>query len=253
MGWRAVSWLIVLVGCAHPRGLPQSGVEALQQAAAEPRGELVYEGTVRAIGDDAEPLYRYERRVADEGDGLCSSHLTIDPDGEPVLVHRAVHSDGYTLTSFREVHAQTGLIGDVQVHGDGTASFRTVVDGRLRQREERAGAPLQVGPTLFGYVRENWDALLDGERLPIRFVVLDKGRSYRFVLEVSEGPEGVVVEMVPASPLLAMALPTTRMVFDGDRRVLRYEGRVPPLRRAGRRLVPLDAVVSYRHITAAYR
>jgi len=252
MGRRAVPWLLVLAGCIHPRGLPQSGLDALSQAAAEPRGALVYEGTVRGMGDDTEVLYRYERRVKDEGDRLCSSHLTFAPDGEPVLLHRAVHSDGYGLTSFREVHGQTGLIGDVQVHVDGSASFRTVVDGRVRQREEREGAPLQVGPTLFGYVLENWDALIDGERLPVRFVVLERARSYRFVLEASPGPEGAVVEMVPASPWLALVLPRMRMVFDGERRVLRYEGRVPPLRRVGRRLVPLDAVVSYRHV-AAYR
>jgi hypothetical protein len=45
-----------------------------------------------------------------------------------------------------------------------------------------------------------------------------------------------------------------RFVFDtATRKILRYEGRVPPMRARGRGLKPLDARVEYTYVSQAYR
>jgi hypothetical protein len=222
----------------------------LRRASDSP-GELVYEGAVAHRDAEAPPLFRYERRV--EGDGR-SSHLTFAADGDLVLLHQAVHSPRYELLRFREVHAQTGLAGQVDVHADGSATFRTTVGGRTRSRVEAPRDPLQVGPTLFGYVLEHWDSLLSGNPLPLRFVVLDRRRSFRFELERVDGPPGTTCfEMSPTHPLVALVVPRAELVFDEDRSILRYSGLVPPREEVGGRLERLDATVTYEHVADRYR
>lgn len=240
----------------QPAHRPPLEVTAALHLAATPTtlGTLVYEGTVRRQGADGAPLYRYERRVSDLEGTVRSTHLTSTPSGAPVLLHQADHSPTYQLVGFREIHSQTGLVGQVDVHPDGTATFRTTVDGRTRTRVEPPGDPLHVGPTLFGHVLRHWDSLVAGEVHLIRFAVLDQRRSYRFALRKVDGPEDATTfEMAPRSRLVGLMLPRTTMVFDRDRNVVRYSGRVPPLEEVGRRQRPLDATVTYELTAETYR
>ncbi|MCB9695038.1 MAG: hypothetical protein H6736_24810 [Alphaproteobacteria bacterium] len=154
-----------------------------------------------------------------------------------------------------KIHSQTGLVGEVEVAPDGTATFRTTLDGRTRTRVQGpAEEPLQAGPTLFGHVLRHWDALVAGETRVIRFVVLERRRAFRFGVRLADSPAGTTAfEMTPASPLVAMGVPRGRIVFDQDRRVVRYEGLVPPLEGVGGRLRRLDASVTYEHTAGPYR
>ena len=232
------------VACHHPPAPVTDDLRAAMHGIAEETRE--YRGDVYALGSDEAPMYRYERHEWASGDARISTHVTSTPEGEPVVVHAATHSPTYALVRFREVQAQRGLVGQVEVGADGAATYTTTVDGRTRTRVEPPGDPLHVGPTLFGHVREAWEALAAGEPLRVRFVVLERRRSYRFVLKQVDGPPGTTtIAMVPTNPLVALALPHTRMVFDPDQRVLTYRGRVPPLRPVGGRFAPLDAMVRY--------
>lgn len=247
---RALLAALCLAACQHTHPLPPDAAAALR---LDPAGAPIYEGTVRRDAADP-PLFRYERHVLDLDRGVRSSHRTFTPAGEPVLLHQADHSASHALVKFHEVQSQTGLVGWVDVAADGTATFQTTVNGRTRTRVEGPGDPLLVGPTLFGYVREQWDSLLDGEVHPIRFVVLDRRRSYRFALQAVDGQDGTrTFEMVPTSLLVRLALPRTTLVFDPDGTIVRYTGRVPPLEAVGRRHEPLDATVTYALAADAYR
>jgi len=185
---------------------------------------------------------------------VISRHTTYSADGRAVLTHTSSHTHGYDLTQFREVHGQTGLVGQIDVQADGRAHYQITRGTRTTTRTEPAGAPLQTGPTLFGWALAHWDALVAGEELPLRFVVLSKGRSYRFTLRRVAGEEGLVtLQLRPRSFFVALGVPRTVIVFDHDQRVVRYEGLVPPLEPVGRRLRPLDATVTYTHRSADYR
>lgn len=253
---RGLAVVLSLVACSSTHQLPVQAAAELHRAAhpEDDRGESIYEGSVRRRNGQGPALYRYERRVHDLEDGLRSSHVTYGIHGDPILLHQADHDVTYALIRFRELHAQTGLVGEVAVDPDGTATFRTTVDGRTRTRVEPPGEPLHAGPTVFGHVLSRWETLIAGESEVIRFVVLQRGRSFRFRLRHVDGRSGVqTFEMVPTDPLVRLGVPRIEMTFDEGRRIVRYSGPVPPLERVGERLRPLDATVTYTHHSPVYR
>lgn len=214
----------------------------------------MYEGRVGRRDAVGPPLFRYERRVFDRHDGLRSVHVTFSPTGEPVVLHQADHTVDYELVGFREVHAQTGLVGEVVVADDGAATFSAMVDGRTRTRVEAPGDPLHVGPTLFGYVLENWDSLVAGDVHPIRFVVMKNRRSYAFELEVVHAEsESVTFEMRASQWFVRLGVPSMELAFDRNRDIVRYAGLVPPLDQHGDHLKRLNATVTYVLESEPYR
>jgi hypothetical protein len=239
--------LLALLGCG-PAMLPADAEARLLLAAQEPDalGERIYEGRVARRDGEGLELFRYERRILDLEEGLFASHLTRSVSGEPVVLHQALQSWDHQLLSFEEIHAQTGLVGQLWVASDGTASFESTQDGRTKTRQERPGEPLHVGPTLFGYVQVNWASLLDGASHRVRFAVLEDLRSYDFDLVLVDAqPEETTFEMRASNPVVALGVPTMRLVFDSDQEILRYSGLVPPLEELDGRLEKLDATVTY--------
>jgi hypothetical protein len=252
----SVVFAVGTTACQHTHILPEGASTALRSAADSPTilGGLVYQGTVTRRGTDATVLFRYERRVLDLDEGLRSSHVTLSAAGTPVVMQRADHSASYELSGFQEIHVQTGLVGQVDMGVDGTATYRTTVDGRTRTHVEPPGEPLHVGPTLFGYALENWDSLVAGNTHAFRFAVLQQRRSYRFELRKIDGPDGTTTfEMSPTNRLVALAVPPAQLVFGHDRNILQYAGLVPPLQEVGSRLKRLDAAVTYEHTSEVYR
>lgn len=239
-----------LVACKAPPQLPPEEEAALVLAAEQPEslGALRYEGEVFPLEEPGPALFRYERRVMDRGEALCASHLTLSPSGVPVVLHQAEQGADLALLAFEEIHAQLGLVGRLEVDAEGSAHFETWIDGRHQQRREAPGAPLVVGPTLFGYVQANWDSLVDGEVHTLRFVVLADRRAYRFELQqLPEDRDTTVFEMRAANPLLALGVPTMTLVFDAERKIVSYSGRVPPMVEDQGALESLDAEVRYTH------
>ena len=235
-----------LTACPHPGSSRTDGLTELlrAEAAAAVSGTRVYEGDVFPRGTEALPVYRYERWV-DTGRGPArATHLTYSAEGVPLVLQQAVYSESAELESFFEVHAQTGLVGRVVVAADGSATFETTVSGRTRTRTEGPGAPLVVGPTLFSVVQKHRTLLETGASVPIRFVVLERLGSVRFVLRrVETGPGADVYELAPAGRLTGWIVPTARLELDGAGRILRYDGLVPPQDPGGRK--NLDASVVY--------
>jgi hypothetical protein len=245
-------FLLLSSACA-PRAhdLPAAAQARLDALTADPSplGALVYRGEV--VTGDGVP-FTYERRVRQTDHGAVASHLTRDAEGRAVVLHTARHDETYTVAGFEELHAQRGLVGSLSVD-DGVA-YEVSVAGASTRHTEPLDAPVHVGPTLFGFARTHWDALLAGETRPLRFAVLDAGRSYRFRLShhTSDGEE-VVLRLVATDPLVRLAVGPMDLVFDStSRQILRYDGPVPPMRRDGDRLHPIDAVVHYTH-HAPYR
>jgi hypothetical protein len=130
---------------------------------------------------------------------------------------------------------------------DHRVAFESTRGGRTRRRVERVDAPVVVGPTLFGWALAHWDALLRGEAQTLRFAAIDVGRTYGFRLALAEHDASTtVLSFTATSAIVRAAVPPMRLVFDTKtRKILRYEGRVPPMLADGRGLSPLDARVEY--------
>lgn len=254
----AAATLGIFTACAGAVGrpLPADARASLTRAAAAPAsvGEQIYEGRVFSLDGGNAPLFRYERRVRPSADGFDSTHLTYDASGAIVVSQRATHTAGYELRRAELVHAQTGVTASVVVAGT-RASF-TLDEGRgARTFTEDVTDPVVAGPTMFGYILANWDALNRGETRSIRFAVLERGETIGFRLaRVASGTGRTTIRMRAANPVLRLAIADTFFQFETEtRRIVEYTGRVPPMKTVGARLHTLDARVTYQFVAPAFR
>ena len=212
-------------------------------------GTRIYVGNV--FGTEGTAMFRYTRDSRVQGDTWTSVHTSRSvPDGQLVVAQAAEHDASYRLHRYVEDHEQLGIRSEVIAEGTDSLAYTRHKGGRVRRRTEHLRAPAVTGPTLFGFVATHWDRLHSGEKVPVQFVVAERGRSYAFTLEMTEpGSEFTVVAMRASRPLLRLSIPTMQMTFHtATRAIVRYEGRIPP-RWEGR---AVDARVEYEHI-APYR
>jgi hypothetical protein len=257
---------IALCACAvRPTALPQGDRDRLAHtAAADDR--LVYDGVVfeQNAPTGASPVFRYERRVREEGSQRVSTHLTFAPTesagaptesaGAPMISLAATHTLGFDFVSLEAIDAQRGFVAGARMLDAHRVAFESTRGGRTRRRVERVDAPVVVGPTLFGWALAHWDALLRGEAQTLRFAAIDVGRTYGFRLALVERDASTtVLSFTATSAIVRAAVPPMRLVFDTTtRKILRYEGRVPPMLADGRGLSPLDARVEYTFAAPTY-
>jgi hypothetical protein len=226
-------------------------------------GALVYQGAVFAQdGTDTTPVFTYERRVVDAAEGTtAAAHVTRTPGGSVVISEEAQFGPGYRFQRFDAINAQIGHSGSAVVSADGRRiDYRLVDNGRVSTASESVDAPVVSGPSLHGFILEHWDQLAPGARLPVRFVVLAKKQTYGFDIRrvVERGPRQrpgtTSFTITPSSIFVRLAIAPLTVTFDdATRNVVRYEGRVPPLREVQGKLEAFDARVDYTMAVASYR
>lgn len=218
-------------------------------------GDRVYRADVRSLKDpDAPPLYVYTRHVQTIGSGLAASHLTYLPSGELIIEERVTSSGHHRFQRLDVANRQTGLAGSVALDADHN-QLRFERSDSAQSKDERATAPVVAGPHLHGHILQHWDRLTKGERLPIRMVVLARMETLGFTMGWVESTNEVTrFQITPSHFLIRLVVSPLQVVFDNaTRRVVRYEGRVPPMRDVGHKLVDLDAAVDYHWDADRYR
>lgn len=264
-----VSTLIATVAAAA--GLAGASVPALDAAgqarlanhrqAPAAAGDLIYRGAVfEQGGAAASPLFTYERRVGRSAEGLTmAAHVTRTAVGEVVIAEEAHFAPGYSLRRFEAANAQLGYSGSVVVSEDGRhLEYRLVQNGRVTTATEDVHAPVVSGPSLHGFILQRWDELVPGRSLPVRFIVMAEKQTYGFVIRRVRPQDGNPAHssfsIAPSSWFVRLALKPLTVTFDNaTRNVVRYEGRVPPMRELEGRLKPLDARVDYTTMHTGYR
>lgn len=259
----ALSVAVTLAAGAATPSLDQAGqalLDAYRQTPAS-AGALVYRGTVfpqdRAHGA---PLFNYERRVSFVAEGHeAAVHMTQAPDGEVIIAEVAQYAAGYALHRFDATNKQLGHSGSVVLSNGGRhLEFRLLDNGKLSTASEDVDAPVVSGPSVHGFILHHWDLLARGEPLPVRMIVLAQKQTYAFNIRRVEGNGGEAGNasflITPSSWLVRLALKPLSVTFDkATRNVVRYEGRVPPMRQFDGRLKTLDARVDYTMAMKAYR
>lgn len=224
------------------------------QAHPELAGDRVYRADVFPQGaPGSAPLFVYARHVQTAGSHLVASHLTYLPTGELIIEERVTSSASYAFQRFDVVNRQTGLVGSATLEAGGSQLLFEGPD-TPRQKNERVSEPVVAGPNLHGHILQNWDGLAKGARLRVRLVVLARMETLGFTIHRVESPDGFTAfQITPSHLLMRMVVAPLQVVFDNaTRRVLRYEGRVPPMRANGHKLVDLDAAVHYHWETDRY-
>jgi hypothetical protein len=247
------------LGCATgsaPLGDAATAQRDRHASAPASAGELVYDGTVYELDADpsAAPLFAYQRRVRDLGDVREATHVTRAPAGV-LLSISSTHTADYALVEHEQIDRQTGIVGHARMLDAHHVELERTRGDRVRRRVETVDAPVVTGATLFGWTIAHWDELASGRVLPVRFVAVDDVRTYAFELALVEtDATTTVISMRAKQAIVRAAVPPMRLVFDtATRKVLRYEGRVPPKVAKGHALRPLDARVEYAYASATYR
>ena len=259
----ALSAALTLAAGAAPPPLDAAGQARLvgyRQAPAT-AGELVYRGTVFAQDPtSAGHLFTYERRVAHTADKLeVATHITHAPDGEVIIAEVASFAAGYALQRFDATNKQLGHSGSVVLSNGGRhLEYRLLDKGKLSTASEDVDSPVVSGPSLHGFILSHWESLALGEPLPVRMIVLAKKQTYGFDIRRIESDRAEVgrtsYSITPSSWIVRLAIKPLSVTFDNaTRNVVRYEGRVPPMREIEDRLTTLDARVNYTMAMAAYR
>ena len=253
---------VAAAAAASAAPVPELDADAarlLQRLARSPEsaGTLVYRGSVVPQAEPgARPLFTYERRVDERTGGLVSSHVTTDVNGEVIIAEQARMAPGYTLRRFDAANRQQGYSGSVIVSREGRhLEFTLVRDGKVRTASEKVQQPVVSGPSLHGFILQHWDRLATGEKIPVRMIILSRLETYGFnILRQREAEGRTTFSITPSSPLVRLVVAPLAVTFDSTtRNVVRYEGRVPPMKPEGGRLVDLDARVDYTMNVPVYR
>ena len=251
----AICLLTAAPAPSQPKRSTSERMAELTQA-PEAAGILVYRGeTFAQRSNKGAPLFRYERRVLVMPNTLNASHLTSDPLGRLIIVESAIASPDYELQQFEATNLQSGLSGTVKVSQSGRRlEFELNDNGKSSKASEDVSAPVVTGPSMFGFILKNWDALLAGAALPVRMLVIQEKTTYGFDIKLEMQSNGQAsFAVTPSSFLIRMAIKPLRVVFDTHTKMpIRYEGRVPPMQNVSGQLKNLDARVEYTSMTAKY-
>lgn len=254
----AVAVCVLAATVAHAQlGTASFAKLAAVQASPESLGALVYRGatfTQRTPAGD--PLYHYERRVQTVPTGLSTSHITSDPAGRVIIVESATLSPHYEMHRFDVANQQAGFVGSVQLSNDGRhLEYELNENGKVTKASEDVSDPVVSGPSMFGYILENWEPLKAGNSLPVRMLVLKDKTTYGFDVKYEKQVNRQTsFTVTPSSFLIRMAIAPLRVVFDANSKTpVRYEGRVPPMENVAGKLKDLDARVEYTSASTIYR
>jgi len=228
---------------------------ALQQAPEE-AGALIYQGAVFPLSPAQAPqLFSYERRLSTIGGNLSASHITKDGRGDVVVVESAQLTPDYEVQRFDAVHKPAGYSGSVVVTGGRHLEFELRKGGKTSTASEDVKDPVVTGPSLHGFILQHKAVLAAGGRIRVRMIVLAQKQTYGFEIRRTDAPEGhIAFSIAPTNLLVRLALAPLRVVFDAaGGNVVRYVGRVPPMREVNGRMKAFDARVEYTMNVAVYR
>lgn len=235
-------------------------LKTLEQA-PQAAGAMTYRGVVFARASAPEtstaPLFTYERRVRDCGNGLTTAaHITRNPAGEVIISEQATFTSAYGLKRFEATNRQLGYSGQAVLSEDGQRiSFSLLQGGKVTQATEEVSAPVVAGPSLHGFILSHWDTLATGSAIRVRLIVMDRKETYGFdIRELPRVAGKTSFVITPSSWLVRWMVAPLIVRFDStNRQLLRYEGVVPPMLSVDGTLKTLDARVDYTMAMPVYR
>ena len=190
-------------------------------------------------------IKRSEQRVGLEYSGRV---VFLAPDNSEAVVEEFAMKDGKPV-SFSIKQNQLHESGEM--HVDGKKALFTYKD---KKDDEDVTGNMVVPSAINEYVRLHWDAILKGETIKSRLVVLDRKETVGFnFFKVEDakydGQDVVVVKMKPTSPFISALVDPVLFTFSKDgTQLLRMIGRVPVRKSVEGKLENLDAEIAYRYL-----
>lgn len=216
-------------------------------------GDLIYTGAVYPLkGDMSKPLYIYERHVQNRNGVYYSTSFTREGD-QAVLVQVAKHDSRYRLQKYTEYQFQLGEVSTVTMSGD-SVEFHVTAGRSEKRTSEIVSLPVVVGPSLYGFINQNWEKLIKGETIGFRFPVISRMETVGFELKKAASPDDQIrIQMTASSMIIALFVDPIYFTYSRNRRLISLEGRVPTKVKKGNAWADLDAYVAYKNATATFR
>lgn len=197
------------------------------------------------IQDKAERrlLYNYRRTVTRGDNTVVVKREFLGTDGS-LAATETVTYDGGRVVKMELDHKQTGELGFFEIKGD-KVYFSLTKDGKTKQADEALESNTVSTDETSPFIQKNWDALMKGETLNIRFPVISRLETvgFKFFKDREDG-KYVYVKMKPSSFVIAALVKPLTFKFEkeGEQRLIEVDGRVTPKRREGNSWKDLDAI-----------
>ena len=207
-------------------------------------------GTVYEKGSNRKNVLFHWKRVEQKSGPIERATITYtDPAGK-IAVQEESETDDGRLKRFHQKQFQLNEEGTVEVRA-GKALFSYTKNGKTKTDDESAPENIVVGPTLVEYLQKHRERLLKGEKIEVRYAVLDRLETVGFQLfkvgeEKIDGKDVVQVKMKPTSFIISALVDPVHFKFYTDGlRIVEVVGRTSPKRKVGEKWKDLDAEIHY--------
>jgi hypothetical protein len=200
------------------------------------KGEIVDKG-------DRKLLYNYKRSVEKLPSQTISKREYTDVDGNLVATETSVY-EGDKVIKMELDQKQTGEKGNFEIK-DGKINFTYTKDGKTKTDDEKLEPNNISSDEIAPYLVKNWDKLLKGDTIDIRFPVIARQETVGFkFFKDHDDDKNVYIKMKPTSIVIAAIVNPLlfKMEKDGEHRVLEVDGRVTPKKKVGDAWKDLDAL-----------
>jgi hypothetical protein len=217
-------------------------------------------GTIYS-SDHKAVLFKFSRRLTGSGARLEALREYTYSDGKLAAREHVVYN-GDDLHSYQLEELQTGGYGRATVKPDPRAPGKKVLEFEYSKDSASRATPRRSAETLRNdtlnndmvgpFLAAHWDALMKGEEVKCRFIVLSRRETvgFKFTKESESQWQGkpiVILRMEPTSPLIRPLVDALHFKIEkeGAHHVLEYSGRTTPKIKSGNKWEDLDAVTVF--------
>lgn len=191
----------------------------------------VYTTKVFDLKDRTKQVLEFKNEFEVVGDKKTMVTTFFDKEGKLLAVETTVvklEADGSeSLLSFEQDQKQFGTLGKIEVK-EGKANFTHTADGKTKTSTETIEPNFVVAAMVMGLLRRNWEKLMKGETIKVRYGVVDRRESVGFsFMKESATAEKVVIKMKATSMIIAALVSPLRFNLQPDgKKMLELEGRI---------------------------
>lgn len=205
-------------------------------------------------------LFKFSRHSTRTDNQLEVTREYTYPDGQLAARERVLYY-GNNLQSYELEELQTGRFGRATLKPDPDnpqnhlLAFEYSQDpARAKPKRDSEILPPDTlnNDTVGPFLASHWDALLKGEEVKCRFMVIPRLETvgFRFVRESEgqwHGQPVLNLKMEPTSPLIRALIDPLHFKVEknGQHRVLEYSGRTTPKMKSGNKWHDLDAITVF--------
>jgi len=179
---------------------------------------------------------------------IHSVHRTLQ--GEDSTIEDVTLNQG-ELKEYTLQRKQQGEVLKLSV-GDKKITFSKTAEGKTQTSEEDRPKNLTVGLTVVPFIRKNWNDLMAGKSIDIRFASVDRLETVGFKLKKINddhlAKDQAMIEMSATSFFIAAIVKPLRFTLEttGEKHLVRFTGRPIVRRQTGSKFSDLDAETVYQ-------